>query len=225
MIRNLTGKSSIYSTVFFDLDGTITDSLEGAANGARYMFKNIGYTGYEEKKLKRFLGPPVIHHLISEYGFSKESAAEAYKYYREYYLSKGMYENRVYEGITEAVRKISSSGKSVYIATSKPIPQAMEIARHFGIDGLFDGIFGAQPDLGITLKRDVLENAIKSIGSSGNAVMVGDRIYDIEGGKHVGIDTVGVLYGYGEFEELEEAGCDYIVDTVEDLSELLGRIE
>lgn len=225
MIRNLTGKNGGYSTVFFDLDGTITDSGEGCTNGAKYMFEKIGYTRYDEKKLKKFLGPPIIYHLISEYGFDKEQAKSAYVYYREYYLSKGIYENRPYPCIADAIKKIKESGKAVYVATSKPEPQALCVLERFGLKDLFDGIFGAKPELGITLKKDVLENAIKAIGGTGSAVMVGDRFYDIEGGKHVGIDTVGVLYGYGELEELEKAGCDYIADTVGDLAELLGRRE
>jgi len=222
MIGNLTGKSSRYSTVFFDLDGTVTDSGQGCLNGVRYMFEKIGFTGYDEKKLKRFLGPPVIHHLISEYGFEKELAEKAYVYYREYYINKGIYENRPYGGIGEAIKKIKDSGKAVYIATSKPLPQALSVLERFGLKELFDGVFGAQPERGITLKKDVLENAIKTIGGAGSAVMVGDRFYDIEGGKHVGIDTVGVLYGYGDLNELEGAGCDYITDTVDDLADLLG---
>ena len=224
MIRNLTGKDSkSYKSVFFDLDGTITESGEGCINGLKYMFKKIGYTGYDEKKLKAFIGPPMRDHLAKAYGFSEKQAEEAYTIYREYYSSKGLFENRLYDGIMDTINKIKLSGKAVYIATSKPESQTLRIAERFGLSSVFSGIFASKPELGIFNKIQVLSNAIKELGAVQNAVMVGDRIYDIQGGQHVGFDTVGVLYGYGDSGELEEAGCDYIVDSVKDLGVLLGR--
>lgn len=223
MIRNITGKNNKYSSVFFDLDGTIADSGEGCMNGVRYMFKSIGYEDYDEKKLKGFLGPAVKKHLIREYGFSEPQAEEAYSFYKDYYINKGMYENRLYEGVTEAIDIIKRSGKYVYIATSKPDLQALRVLEHFGIKDMFTGVFAARHDLGIYDKNEVLEYAVKKLGGAPDSVMVGDRYFDIIGGKHVGFDTVGVLYGYGEEKELTQAGCDFTADSTGDLAVFLGR--
>lgn len=223
MIRNITGRINNYKTIFIDLDGTVTDSGEGCVNGIRYMFKNIGYSDYEESKLKEFVGPAVKKHLISAYGFSQRQADEAYPFYREYLLSKGIYENRLYDGIVEALLSIKQTGKPIYIATSKPEQQALIVLEHFGIRHLFSGVFAARHEQGIFEKSEVLEYAVKAIGKPECPVMVGDRFYDIIGGKHVGFDTIGVLYGYGSSEELTQAGCDITVDSTADLAVLLGR--
>ncbi len=223
MIRNHTGKNNKYSSVFFDLDGTITDSGEGCMNGIRYMFKSIGYNDYDESKLKGFVGPPVKRHLVSEYGFSARQAEEAYPFYREYCLNRGIYENKLYPGITDAVEKIKQSGKSVYIATSKPEQQALIVLEHFGIRHLFSDVFAARHEKGIYDKNEVLECAVKKLNGASGSVMVGDRSYDIIGGRHVGFDTIGVLYGYGEARELIEAGCDFTADNTADLAAFLGR--
>jgi phosphoglycolate phosphatase len=223
MIRNLNGKSTEYDMVFFDLDGTLTDSGEGCMNGVRYMFENIGYTDYDDKKLRGFVGPPTKHHLLNEYGFNEKKASEAYTFYREYYDSKGIYENKPYDGIIEALKSINETGKRLYVATSKPEALAMRVLTRFSLLDLFSGVFAAHHDKNIYHKNEVLECAVRELGSVSGAVMVGDRSYDILGGKHVGMDTIGVLYGYGDFEELAAAGCDYTVDSVQDLAVLLGR--
>lgn len=223
MIKNITGKRNQYSSVFIDLDGTITDSAEGCMNGVRHMFKNIGYNDYDEKELKAFVGPPVKKHLIREYGFSEQHAGEAYAYYKDYYINKGIYENRLYGGIIEAISIIKQSGKSVYIATAKPEQQARIVLEHFRISNLFTDIFAAQHELGIYDKNEILEYAVKRLGGAPDSVMVGDRFYDIIGGKHVGFDTIGVLYGYGDAKELIGAGCDFTADSPADLAVFLGR--
>lgn len=223
MIKNLTGKNNKYRSVFFDLDGTVTDSGEGCMNGVRYMFKSIGYEDYDGKKLKGFLGPAVKKHLIREYGFSEGQAEEAYAYYKDYYINKGIYENKLYEGVTDAIDIIKRSGKSVYLATSKPDFQALKVLDYFGIGNMFSGVFAARHDLGIYDKNEVLEYAVKKLGDAPDSVMVGDRYFDIIGGKHVGFDTIGVLYGYGEEQELTRAGCDFTADSAGDLAIFLGE--
>ncbi|MGE5494683.1 MAG: HAD hydrolase-like protein [Burkholderiales bacterium] len=223
MIRNITGKNASYSKVFLDLDGTVTDSGPGCINGVRYMFDKIGYAENDENRIRGFMGPPVKRHLVREYGFSEEEAAAAYVHYREYYDNIGVYENYPYDGIEQAIASIRDSGKKVYIATSKPEKLALLVLEKFGLLGLFSGVFTALHDKNIFDKNEVLANAVAELGDVTGAVMVGDRCFDILGGRHVGFDTVGVLYGYGSKDELTGAGCDYIVDTVHDLAVLLGR--
>jgi phosphoglycolate phosphatase len=223
MIRNLSGKSNKYRSVFFDLDGTVTDSGEGCLSGVRYMFKSIGYKDYDEKKLKGFIGPAVKKHLMGEYGFSEERAGEAYVFYKDYYTNKGMYENKLYAGIIEAVGIIKRSGKTVYIATSKPESQALKVLEHFGVRDMFSDVFAARHELGIYDKKEVLGRAVKKLGGAPDSIMVGDRYFDIIGGRYVGFDTIGVLYGYGEAEELTRAGCDFTADSTADLAVFLGE--
>ena len=224
MIHNITGKdSSVYKAVFIDLDGTITESGEGCMNAARYMFEKAGYEENDEVRIRAFVGPPVKHHLINAYGFPEEEAARIYAYYREYYLSKGMYESRLYDGIEDALCAIKSSGKALYVATSKPEIMAIPILERYGLLGIFDAVFGARHEEGIFDKTQVLEYAMNRLGGApAGSVMVGDRSHDILGGRAVGIDTVGVLYGYGDRKELMDCGPDYLVDTTADLAALLG---
>ena len=224
MIHNITGKdSSVYKAVFIDLDGTITESGEGCMNAVRYMFEKAGYEENDEVRIRAFVGPPIKMHLINAYGFPEEEAARIYAYYREYYLSKGIYESRLYDGIEDALHAIKSSGKTLYVATSKPEVMAIPILERYGLLGVFDAVFGARHEEGIFDKTPVLEYAMRSLGGApSGSVMVGDRYHDMLGGRAVGIDTVGVLYGYGDREELMDCGPDYLVDTTADLAALLG---
>lgn len=224
MITSITGKdSAVYQSVFIDVDGTITESGEGCMNAVRYMFDKIGYKEDDEARIRAFVGPPIKSHLIQTYGFSEEYAAKTYAYYREYYLAKGIYESRLYPGIEDALRAIHASGKLLYVATTKPETMALPILKRFGLFELFDDIFAARHEEGIYEKIQVLQNAIRRLGAAPmHAVMVGDRRHDVLGGRAVGFDTIGVLYGYGDRDELLEASPDYIVDSVSDIAVMLG---
>ncbi len=223
MIRNLTGKCGSYESVFFDLDGTITDSAQGCVNGITYMFERIGRLEPDEMKLRAFVGPPVKKHLIREYGMSEQEAAHAYVFFREYYDEKGVYENRLYDGAAQMLNAVKRSGKTLYIATTKPMPLAVRVLEMFGLTGFFSDVFTAVHENGIYEKYEVLGAAVTKLGSIPRAVMVGDRRYDVAGGKHVGFDTVGVLYGYGSEDELIGAGCDFTADSPYDLALFLGE--
>jgi len=223
MIHNISGKDRCYDTVFFDFDGTIADSKEGCVNAVRHMFSSIGMEENDEKRLLAFVGPPVRHHLMECYGFDTEQAADAYAHFSAYYRSKGLKECGLFPGIEDALRIIKASGKTLYIATSKQEYMAHHLLGEFGLAQYFDEIFGADHENGISNKAQVLQNAIKRLGSTPqNAVMVGDRYHDIEGAKTVGLDTIGVLYGYGDEDELTKAGSDYLADSIDDLAQMLG---
>lgn len=210
--------------VFLDLDGTISKSGESCKNGVKYMFDKIGFRQISEQELNAFVGPTVKAHLKEAYGFTQKDAEDAYVYYRDYYDGIGIFESRMYDGIDDVIKNIKNSGKRVYIATLKPEEQAKQIIEMYGLTNLFEDIFGARHDLGIMHKEKVLDRAVEIIGEyPENSVMVGDRNHDVNAAKHIGFKSVGVLYGYGTSEELKSAGCDIIVDSVEDLCELLGR--
>ncbi len=227
MIENLSGlDTGIINSVFLDLDGTVSQSGESCKNGVKYMFDKVGRRQPSEEELNAFVGPTVKVHLVEEYGFSEDEAAQAYVFYREYYDGIGIFESSMYERIDKAIISMKEAGRKVYLATLKPEEQAFQIVRMYKIEKLFDGIYGARHDLDILHKPQVLQRAVELIGSHpGESVMVGDRKYDIIAAKQMGFHSVGVLYGYGAKQELTEQGCDIIVDNVDDLKILLGSSE
>jgi|AGTN01.3.fsa_nt_gi Predicted phosphatases len=192
-------------------------------NAVRYMFERAGIREDGEEGLRSFIGPPVTENLKKRYGLTEEKAQEAYAVFREYYERQGVYESRLYGGIAEAIGDMRHSGKKVYVATAKPEYLAITVLKHFNILPLFERVFAVRREIGIYDKLQVLRHAAAELGAIAGPVMVGDRSFDIEGGRAVGFTTVGVLYGYGSREELLAAGCDYLLDSVEDLSALLGR--
>lgn len=225
MIHRITGKTERFDHLFFDLDGTITESGPGILNAVRHMFDRIGFREDDEERLRGFIGPPVVQYLQQAYGFPEDEARRAYGIFREYYDSRGVFENRLYDGIAEAIEDIRRSGKTVYIATAKPDFFAVPILKRFGILHLFERVFAARHEMGIMDKMQVMRYVADEMGPIPYPAMVGDRRYDIEGGLSVGYATVGVLYGYGSRRELVSAGCDYLLDNVADLPVLLGGTE
>jgi len=223
MIHRINGNTEQFDHIFFDLDGTITESGPGIINAVLTMLEYLGIREDDEEKLRSFIGPPTTDNLRRLYGYSEEDAQRAYSVFREYYERKGMFENQLYEGIVEAVEAIRRTGAHVYIATAKPDFVALPIISHFGVTDLFERIFTVRREEGIFDKLQVLQSAVDELGALPCALMVGDRKYDIEGGRAVGFATAGVLYGYGSREELLDAGSDYLIDSVADLPELVGR--
>lgn len=208
----------MYNTVLFDLDGTLTNPGRGITNSVAYALKKYGIEVNDRKELYKFIGPPLLDSFMKYYGFSEEEAETAIAYYREYFRDTGIFENEVYDGIPELLEEIRNSGRKIILATSKPEEFAKRILVHFGLDKYFDFAAGATMDSSRNKKGDVIAYALKESGcSSENAVMVGDRLHDILGAKENGLDSIGVLFGYGSREELENAGADYIAETVKDI--------
>ena len=211
--------------LLFDLDGTLTDSALGITNSVRYALQKFGITETDEKKLCLFVGPPLYDSFRELYGLSHDDANLAIVYYREYYVSKGLYENSVYPGVREMLEALSNSGRKIILATSKPEGFAREILKNFCLDGYFYEIFGATMDEKLCRKDEIIAYALEKTGiSPDEAVMIGDRRYDIEGGRKNNLMTVGVLYGYGTREELSAANADCIAATVNELEKILERI-
>ena len=208
--------------VLFDLDGTLTDSEEGILNSVRYALKPYGIElPYET--LKKFIGPPLLE-AFSEYAeLPKEEAEKAVARYRERYSTRGMYENKVYIGVPEMLESIKKSGKIIILATAKPLVYASEILKHFDLAKYFDFQVGADFVGGIHNKDDVIAAAIQraNIKDIATAVMVGDRHHDVEGAKKFTMKAIGVNYGFGDIEELQSAGADYIANTPKEISEFI----
>lgn len=212
---------SRYDVILFDLDGTLTDPGLGITNSVMHALKKYGIEVEDRKTLYKFIGPPLIESFEKYYGFSHEDAVKSVDYYREYYKDKGIYENKVYDGIENLLIKLSENNKKIILATSKPEAFAREILRYFGLDKYFLFTAGSTMSETRTNKADVIEYALAECGITDKAsvVMVGDREHDIIGANKNSIDSIGVLFGYGSREELENAGATFIAETVEDIPE------
>ena len=209
----------MYNYILFDLDGTLTDPGRGITNSVAYALDKFGITIADKTELYKFIGPPLTDSFEKYYGFSSEDAVTAVEYYREYFKPKGIYENEIYEGVPELLKTLKENGKAVILATSKPELFAKEILKYFGIDVYFDFVAGATLDKTRTKKGDVIAYALNSlcITDKEKCLMVGDREQDINGAKQNGIDSLGVLYGYGGMQELTNAKSTYIAETVKDI--------
>lgn len=212
-----------YHTVLFDLDGTLTDPREGLLNGFEHALTTIGVTVEDRDSLEVLIGPPVHDGFARYLGLTEPSLSVAAAAYREYVMETGAYENRVIDGISELLAELAESGLSLAVATSKPTPTAMIVLDHFGLTPRFTFVAGADYDGTRHTKRDVIEHALEELGltSPTGVVMVGDREHDVIGARYLGMDSIGVLWGYGSRGELEEAGADHVVETVGELRELL----
>lgn len=221
-----------YKYILFDLDGTLTDPKEGITKSVAYALKSYGIEVKDLDSLCKFIGPPLKDSFVNFYGFSDAQGAEAVEKYREYFRPYGVYENKVYDGVDELLRELKACGKIIILATSKPTVFAKVILEHFDLMKYFDVVCGSELDGSRVKKGDVVAYALEQAGElerqagelerakeidKSLAVMIGDREHDILGAKENGLDSIGVLYGYGDRAEHEAAGADYIVETVDEL--------
>lgn len=216
-----------YEYILFDLDGTITESGTGIINSVKFALKKMNIGINDESVLRRFVGPPLMDSFMHFYEMNEKKAEQAVRFYREYFSERGMFENKVYDGFIDTVKRLKNSGKVLAVATSKPEEYAVPIADKLGFSEYFDKICGATMDSSRTAKSDVIRYTLETMGlteQKGKVLMVGDRENDIYGAKENGIASMGVLYGYGERKELEDAGADYIAETVRDISDIILSI-
>ena len=210
-----------YKYVLFDLDGTLTNPELGITSCVMYALEKFGIKVTDRKSLHSYIGPPLSHSFRNIAGLSAEDSELAVKYYRERFSTLGIYENEVYSGVPEILQTLKERGKILVLATSKPEEYAVEILRHFDLEKYFDFIAAATMDGSRSEKADVIAYALGLAGifSVDEAVMVGDRSYDIMGAAENGMDSVGVLFGFGGRKELESAGATYLAATVEQILE------
>ena len=211
--------------VFFDLDGTLTDSGPGITASVAYALEKLGAAPLPRERLRAFIGPPLLWSFGHFCGFDEEKCREAVRLYREYYTAGGMFENTVYPGIPAALERLRASGLRMAVATSKPELYSRQIVAHFGLNGYFEAVCGAAMDESRTEKAEVLRYALETLGVAPEAsLMVGDREHDALGAKALGLPCLGVLWGYGSREELEKAGAAALAETPEDMAAwLLGH--
>ncbi|WP_010246224.1 HAD hydrolase-like protein [Acetivibrio cellulolyticus] len=214
-------------TILFDLDGTITDSGEGIVNSIEYALKAYGISDYDRSHLYTYLGPPLIDTFKNGFGFDELTAIEAVEKFREYFKDIGIFENKLYNGIELLLKRLKESERKIILATSKAEVFAVRILEHFKIADYFDVVVGSELDGTRLRKSEVIRYALGKAGITelSSVVMIGDRKEDIIGAKETGIESIGVLYGYGSFEELEKAGTSMIVETIDELGKTLMGLE
>ena len=212
-----------FNYILFDLDGTLTDSAPGITNCVKYALKSLDIDENDMEKLLKFVGPPLSEGFKQYADFSEEKIDFVVKKYRERFKNKGIFENALYDGIPETLEKLKNSGKELIVATSKPYEFTEIILKHFNIRKYFSTVCGSTFDGTISHKSDVIRHALNEAGitDKSQAIMIGDRHYDINGAKENGLKSIGVLYGYGSREELSEAGADYIAENLDELLKIL----
>ena len=216
-----------YKYILFELDGTLTDPFEGITKSVQYALNAFGIKDEPLEKLKKFIGPPLKESFMEFYGLDSRQADLAVAKYRERFSDVGIYENQVYDGIPELLGFLRDHGFVLAIASSKPEVFVERILEHFHIRQYFDQVYGSFLDGRRTRKSEVIRAALKGLQVEDfcQAVMVGDRFHDVEGAREAGISCIGVGFGYGGREELEQAGAAAVADTVEQLGMLITHPE
>ncbi len=213
-----------YTTVLFDLDGTLVDSGIGVTNSVDYALRRFGIEPPPRQELFKFIGPPLTVSFRDFCGFDEEKTTLAIKYYREYYSQKGILECTMYEGVLELLASLKKKGYNLALATSKPEIYATQVVENKGIAKYLDYLAAASTDEKTrATKEAVIEYALELCDEKDKAkiLMVGDRHFDINGAKAFGIDAAGVTFGYGSLAELKDAGAKYIVNSMWELDNLL----
>lgn len=220
-------RGKMFTHIFFDLDGTLSQSDEGILNGVEYALNKYGYPLPPRDSLRVFIGPPLVAMFAEYCSVTMDEAELLANYYREFYNTMGgVYQCAIYDGIIPLLQELKANGKKVYVVTAKPKEPSLMVLDHFGITPLFDGIYAATNKNSTSDKTYLVKSAMDGVRqteevANENFVMVGDRKYDVEGALNNGIAVAGVLYGYGDLAEMEEAKATYICPTVADLRTVL----
>ena len=214
--------------LLFDLDGTLTDPKLGICTCAQYALASFGIDEPDLDKLEPFIGPPLKDSFMDFYQMTEEQAEAAIKKYRERFSDVGLFENTMYEGVDQMLKALSSRGMVLAVASSKPTVFVEKILEHFHIRQYFKVVVGSELDGRRSNKDEVVEEALRQLFRTkrvekSEVYMIGDRKFDAIGARAMGIESIGVTYGYGSMEELKEAKADYIVQSVEELKKFLLR--
>jgi phosphoglycolate phosphatase len=198
------------ATIYFDLDGTLTNPKPGITRSIQYALRTLGQAVPSEDELTWCIGPP-LHTSLKKLTGTDELAGRALLLYRERFGDVGLFENETYEGIEATLSALSATGRRMFVATSKPAVYAERIIDHFGLRRYFERVFGSELDGTRTDKGELLRYALDAARvDPATAVMIGDRSHDVVGARRNGMTAIGVLYGYGREDELRDAGAHHI---------------
>jgi len=219
---------SQYRYIIFDLDGTLAKSEEGLYDSITYALENMGVDPGGRKDMKRMIGPVLWESFRKFYHMSEEEADRANALFREAYEREGIYNVTLFEGVEQMLQSLLDAEKILLVVTAKPRNMAETVLRHTGIYRYFKTVIGPAQSDKKTDKGSLLKEALKYLEASASedynkdrAVMVGDRMFDIEAAVETGIDSIGVLYGYGERQELIRAGATCTADTTADVVKII----
>lgn len=207
--------------IFFDLDGTLTDSGPGIIRCAQLALSHYGITEYTPHQLRAFVGPP-LRETFPRFGVPEEKVEQAVGLFRQEYNARGKWENTPYPGIKTLLQRLKAAGFRLFVATSKPEEVAIELLTHFGLAPYFEMICGATWDNSRDTKDKVIRYLLDAVGQTQGAVMVGDTEFDVLGAKVHNIPTIGVSWGFGTRESMKKAGAVSVADTMEQLFDILA---
>lgn len=217
-----------YTNIIFDLDGTLSNSKEGITKCIQHALRAFGIVEDNPDTLEHFIGPPLRDELMKTYHFTKEKAEQATVLYRQRYEPVGIYEAEMYPGVESMLKELKSMGKTIALATSKPQEMAEEVLRYFGIIKYFDYIMGAERIGPRQSKTDVLQALFETMGiyeeQKADSVLIGDTCFDVEGAKNMGIDCIGVRYGFGREAELIAAGAVAVAGDTEEVMKIMKEV-
>ncbi|MDO5799005.1 MAG: HAD-IA family hydrolase [Eubacteriales bacterium] len=210
----------MYKAIFFDLDGTLTESGEGITKSVQYALEKLGKREEDLDKLRVFIGPPLMEQFMKYADIDETEARKAVEYYRERYAVKGIFENQPYEGVENLLRELKGRGYILAVASSKPEYYVTKILDYFNLSSYFEVVVGSEMNGARTSKTEVIEEALKRLNMSDRrkeVLMIGDKEHDVLGAREAGLDCVAVGYGYGTKEELMAAQPLKIVASVDEL--------
>ena len=205
-----------YTTILFDLDGTLVDSGEGVLKCAELALRHFDLPIPTPEEMRTFVGPPLRDSFL-RFGCTEEMAQEAIAVYRRRYTTVGKFELFVYPGIEKLLQDLTAAGCKLYVATSKPETVSVEILQHLGLARYFTYIAGADQDKGRSTKSEVIAYLLEQVGDLDGALMVGDTAYDVIGSAQHSIPCAGISWGYGTLESIEAAHPAVIVHSTEEL--------
>jgi phosphoglycolate phosphatase len=210
------------NAIYFDLDGTLTDPKPGITRSIQYALRKLDRDVPPEDELTWCIGPP-LHASLKKLLGTEDLADKALSLYRERFAEIGLFENVVYPRIEETLSAVASTGRRLFVATSKPGIYAQRIIDHFKLTVYFERVFGSELDGTRSDKTDLLGYALQATGvDPSQAIMIGDRSHDMIGARNNKMTAVGVLYGYGGKQELLDAGAHHICATPQELPGLVS---
>ena len=205
--------------LLFDLDGTLTDPQPGIVGCIRHALDRLGQPSPTEERLVSFIGPPLRGAFATLLDTSdRRRVEEAMTLYRERYGTVGLFENTVYSGVAEMLDEARATGSPCFVATGKPLVYTSQIVKHFGLMDRFAALYGSELDGRFDDKAELLEHLLRRERiPAHDAIMIGDRAADVVAAKKNGLRSVGVLWGFGDDAELEDAGADALCASPDDL--------
>ena len=211
-----------YQTILFDLDGTLADNYEGITHGVQQALAHLGIVVENRKELAVFIGPPLTDSFRDFYHLDEEQVTEAVAEYRRYYREKGVFEVTIYEGVPEMLKTLKAAGFKIATASSKPQVFVQNILESNHLAEYFDAIIGADLVGGLQSKEEVCNEALRITQTgAADAVLIGDRLHDAEGAIACNLDFIGVLYGFGGYEELSAYPSVLLAKTATEVTEFL----